>query len=203
MCQFGAGYLGTGLCQTNPAAQELLTLCSWYAAEPIPMYLFSEQPDELPEALRTAVQDEWKLRDTVTELAQYALCQRSTVVLKDDAGNGTEQVECLTFHRLTQAAARMGSSGKASLLLLTVPRATWEPSHWPRCKVMLAHVLHWHESGRVEPDTELHFAWLLGRMAVYLKYGPALYRTALALSQRALAIAEKPKGRNTLRLAPA
>jgi tetratricopeptide (TPR) repeat protein len=186
--------LGLAFAKLNPAAQELLTLCSWYAAEPIPMYLFTEQPAKLPEALRTAVQDELQWIDTVTELTQYALCQRSTVVLKDDAGNGTEQVECLTFHRLTQAAARLGSSGKASLLLLTVPGATGEPSHWPRCKAVLAHVLHWHESGRVEPDTELHFCWLLSQMAAYLQYGPALYRAALALSQRALAIAEKAQG---------
>lgn len=186
--------LGLAFDKLKPVAQELLTLCSWYAAEPIPMYLFTEQPGKLPEALSAAVQDEWKLRDTVTELTQYALCQRSTVVLKDDAGNGTEQVECLTFHRLTQAAARVGSSGKASLLLLSVPRDAEEPSHWPRCKVMLAHVLYWHESGWVEPDTELHFGWLLAQMAGYLECGPALYRTALALSQRALAIVEKAQG---------
>ena len=176
------------------AAQDLLTLCSWYAAEPIPLYLFTEKVEKLPTSLRSAVQDKQLWRDTLLELTQYALCQRSTVVLKDDAGNGTEQVECLTFHRLTQAAARVGSGGKASLLLLTVPDDIKEPSHWPRCKAVLAHVLHWHESGRMEPDAELHFGWLLDRVASYLQFGPALYHTALALFLRALAIAEKVQG---------
>ncbi len=202
----------------SPAAQELLGLCSWLAAEPIPTYLFTEQLAQLPSALQAAAQDELIWPDTLAQLVDYGLCKMAPVVLMDDAGNPGEEVACLTFHRLTQAAARIDVSGRESLLLLTLPDDCSEPINWPRCKTLMPHVLYIHQhyqaqwnvatpanwltslirrvwpTWRVESHGEMHHSGLLLRLARYLQQGPALYQTALPLLQQALAITEKALG---------
>ena len=180
--------------QLSPAAQELLKLCSWMAAEPIPVFLFTEQPDKLPLALQAAVQDEIVWRDTLAELEQYALCQIASVVLTDHVGNPGEEVECLSFHRLTQAAARVGRSGRETMLILDLPYGSEEPKNWPRCMALLPHVVYLSEHYQEQSDVAVHLGWLLEQLAIYFQYGPALYKTALPLYKRALALVEKAQG---------
>jgi tetratricopeptide (TPR) repeat protein len=180
--------------QLSEAAQELLRLCGWMAAEPIPAYLFTEQVDELPAALQAAVQDEIVWRDTLAELERYALCQVAPMVLTDHVGNPGEEVDCLSFHRLTQAAARVGGHGRETLLILDLPYECWELKNWPRCKALLAHVVYMDENYQEQWDVAGHLGLLLGKLATYQQYGPALFQTALPLFQRALAIAEKAQG---------
>ena len=180
--------------QLSEAAQELLRLCGWMAAEPIPTYLFTEQVDKLPAALQAAVQDEIVWRDTLAELERYALCQVAPMVLTDHVGNPGEEVDCLSFHRLTQAAARVGGSGRETLLVLDLPNECQHPKTWPRCKAMLPHVVYMDENYQEQWDEALHLGQLLSELAAYLLYGPALYQTASLLLQRALAIAEKAQG---------
>jgi TIR domain-containing protein/uncharacterized protein DUF4062/NB-ARC domain-containing protein len=45
------------LADTEPAAAQLLTLAAWLAPEPVPLALFTEHPDTLPEPLATIVAD--------------------------------------------------------------------------------------------------------------------------------------------------
>jgi tetratricopeptide (TPR) repeat protein len=180
--------------QLSAAAQELLKLCGWMAAEPIPAYLFTEQVDELPAALQAAVQDEIVWRDTLAELERYALCQVAPVVLTDHVGNPGEEVDCLSFHRLTQAAARVGGSGRETMLILDLAGEPQEPKTWPRCQALLPHVVYMDENYQEQWDVALHLGWLLNQLALYLQFGPALYQTASLFFQRALAIAEKAQG---------
>lgn len=180
--------------ELSSAAQALLKLCSWLAAEPIPSYLFTEQPEKLPEALQAAVQDDIQWRDTLAELEQYALCQVTPTVLLDYVGNGDEEVDCLNFHRLTQAAARVGASGRESLRMLSLPNENWEPKNWPRCQALQPHIVYLHEHYQEEWDLARHLGLLLNQLAIYLQFGPALYQTALLLYKRALSIAEDALG---------
>ena len=180
--------------QLSEAAKALLKLCSWMAAEPIPAFLFTEQPDKLPAALRAAAQDELVWRETLAELEKYALCQIAPLVLNDHAGNRGEEMVCLNFHRLTQAAARVGSHSKETMLILALPEDCSMPTNWPRCKVLLPHVLYMADNYQEGCDLSVQFGNLLARLATYLQYGPALYQTALPLFQRALAITEKAMG---------
>jgi tetratricopeptide (TPR) repeat protein len=180
--------------QLSAAAKALLKLCSWMAAEPIPAFLFTEQPDKLPEALRVAAKDESVWRETLAELEKYALCQIAPRVLNDHAGNRGEEIDCLNFHRLTQAAARVGSHSKETMLILALPEDCSLPTNWPRCKVLMPHVLYMADNCQEGSDLPIQFGNLLSRLATYLQYGPALYQTALPLFQQALAIAEKALG---------
>jgi tetratricopeptide (TPR) repeat protein len=178
----------------STAAQKLLKLRGWIAAEPMPAYLFAEQANKLPLALQAAVQDEFVWRDTLAELERYALCQVTRLVLTDHVGNPGEEVDCLSFHRLTQAAARVGGSGRETLLLLELPYTPWEPKSWPRCKALLPHVVYMDENYQEQWGVLLHLSRLLNQQALYLKNGPALYQIALPLYKRVFAIVEKVQG---------
>ncbi len=180
--------------QLSAAAQELLKLCSWMAAEPILASLFTEQPDELPLALREAVQDEMAWCDTLAELESYALCQIAPVTLTDHVGNPGEEVNCLSFHRLTQAAAQIAADGRATLLILTLPNEPRQPNNWPRYKALMPHVAYMNEHYQEQWGGERQLWWLLSVQALYLKAGPAAYQSAHLLYLRALALAEKTLG---------
>jgi hypothetical protein len=78
----------------SEAARELLHLCAWLAPEPIPEFLFTEAPQELPAALAAVATDPLAWGETLGELGGHGLCQRNPA-------NRT-----LSFHRLTQAAAQ-------------------------------------------------------------------------------------------------
>jgi hypothetical protein len=120
--------LSLAVTKLSDAARQLLEICAWLAAEPIPEYLFTEPPPEwaadevakaVPPALLQAASDKFFWRETVAELANHALCHARIERLTDHMGNGAEQVYCLHFHRLTQAALRAGNvaAGGAALLL--------------------------------------------------------------------------------------
>jgi hypothetical protein len=92
------------------------------------------------------------------------------------------------------SAARVGGSGRETLLILNLVGEQQEPKNWPRCKALLPHVVYMDDNYEEKWFVVGHLGWLLNQLAVYLQYGPALYQTALPLFQRVLAIAEKKLG---------
>jgi uncharacterized protein (DUF2267 family) len=186
----------------------LLGLCAWLAAEPIPEYLFTEIPDEwatevasnLPPALQTVFADEFAWRETVAELENYALCQARVSRVADHMGNGTEEVRCLNFHRLTQAAvrtsARGAQAGAAALVLVwaAFPLEVNNPQHWSRCRGLGPHVQRLQTCYQENWQQAAHYAGLLGLFAAYLTNGPALYQQAEILQRKALSIMQKTLG---------
>jgi hypothetical protein len=174
----------------SPAAQALLGMCGWLAAEPIPEYLFTENSAdiwaELPAPLQAVLPDRFAWRETVAELRSYALCQTEVFRMTDHVGNGASEVFCLSLHRLTQAAVRASPHGQnAGALALGVVWAAFPggnspeyPPAWPRCRSLLPHVQRLqtlYQPGRQAAD---RLAWLLTQLATYLKYGPAQYPQA-------------------------
>jgi hypothetical protein len=76
----------------NPASMQLLEVCAYLAAEPIPLDLFTAHPDKLPEPLSTATRDPLSFIETVAVIVDYSL--------------GKRMPDGLQLHRLVQAALR-------------------------------------------------------------------------------------------------
>jgi hypothetical protein len=81
----------------NPAAVQLLEICSYLAPEPVPLDLFTAHTDLLPEPLSTAAASKLAFTDTIAVLADYSLAKRSSAGLQ--------------VHRLVQAAVRARRDG--------------------------------------------------------------------------------------------
>ncbi|HEY6789275.1 MAG TPA: FxSxx-COOH system tetratricopeptide repeat protein, partial [Trebonia sp.] len=83
---------------TIPAAVQLLELCAWLAAEPIPLDLFTGHSGLVPEPLATAAADPVAFNDVVGALADYSVARR--------AGGA------LVVHRLIQDVTRHRTAGQ-------------------------------------------------------------------------------------------
>jgi ATP-dependent DNA helicase RecG len=195
-------------------AQALLQLCGWLAPEPIPEYLFTENPDALPPILQPIARDQIKWRKTVAELHNYALCQVRDITMTDHAGNGGTVEKCLVLHRLTQAAVRSGG-GKATgdaqdarathnavaaisvviiLLCAVFPSEPQHPRHWPRCRALMPHIQVLQQYDAQDGQSQVSYAWLLNQLALYLKSGPALWGESQRLDRLSLAISQTALG---------
>jgi hypothetical protein len=89
----------------NPAAIQLLEICSYLAPEPVPLDLFSAHVDLLPAPLSIAARDKLAFTEAIAVLADYSLAKRSS--------------EGVQMHRLLQAATRARVEG--ARLPLQVP----------------------------------------------------------------------------------
>jgi tetratricopeptide (TPR) repeat protein len=172
---------------TAPAAVQLLDLCAWLAPEPIPLDLFSDHPDQLPEPLASVAADPIAFNDIVGALVDYSLARRV----------GAD----LIVHRLVQDVTRDRLSGQPAagagkpletvlaLLRADLPGQIWAtPASWPRWRTLLSSVLvatGYHTDATEGPDA----AWLLTRAGIYLRR-QGRYGDALPLHQRALRIDE-------------
>lgn len=120
----------------DPAAIQLLQLCAFLAAEPIPLKLFTDQLDRLPEPLASAAADPLALSNTIAVLADYSLARRGKDVLD--------------LHRLVQDAIRerLGPTQAAetrdrteAILAHSQPGDPANPVNWPRWAALMPHLL--------------------------------------------------------------
>jgi hypothetical protein len=195
-------------------AQALLQLCGYLAPEPVPEYVFTENPDNLPESLQAAAQDKFLWRDTVAELGRYALCQAPLLMQADFLGNNGVQQRCLVLHRLTQTAARawlragtaagtdaatvVGTDTSAAgpsfdafqhvIMLLhgVFPAKLSQPEHLPRCRSLMSHVQRLAVFYAKANVEPQRYAELLGQLETYLKCGPALLPEVLLMDRLTL-----------------
>jgi DivIVA domain-containing protein len=182
----------------NPAAVQLLGVCSYLAPELIPLDLFTAHADLLPEPLSSAAADRLAFADVLASLVDYSLARRT------QAG--------LQLHRLVQATIRAGYSsplgadltrhplpvGVRLLRTDAPPDIVSAPQNWPRWAVLLPHVLaavSHIDSVAAQLDSELmsDTAWLLNRAGAYLQVR-ARFADARSLQERALAIDEAAYG---------
>ena len=80
------------LTRDRPEAVELLDLCAYLAPVAIPLDLFTDHPDLLPDALAAAVRDKVLFNRVIAAIVGYSLAKRTP--------------EGLHLHRLVQAAIR-------------------------------------------------------------------------------------------------
>lgn len=78
--------------ERSSAAGDLLRLCSFWASDQIPSYLFADDSHRLPSGLGTALRDETVFDEAIASLRRYSLISRS------DRG--------ISVHRLIQAVTR-------------------------------------------------------------------------------------------------
>ncbi len=187
------------------AAVQLLDICACLASRPIPLDLFTDHPDLLPEPLSAVAADRLAFIDTVGVVIDYSLAKRTAAGLQ--------------LHRLVQAAIRARPSGRAAsarlddqpgeppptadgplalalgLLRADAPtRISGVPQDWPRWAVLLPHVLAAtgladQAPGPAGRGLAAGTAWLLDRAGTYLQVHARLADARLLL-ERALAITE-------------
>ncbi|WP_054564444.1 FxSxx-COOH system tetratricopeptide repeat protein [Frankia sp. R43] len=165
-----------------PAAVELLELCAWCDAEPIPLDLFTGHPDRLGGTLGGLARDRRGWAEVVGALVRFSLARRDG--------------DRLIVHRLVGAAVRDAMSDThaadtvalvAGLLVEELPGDVWgDPASWPRWEALLAHVLTVTDRGRHRSAAAFgDLCWLADRAATYLE-GRGHLPTAVDLFERVL-----------------
>ncbi|WP_165615872.1 FxSxx-COOH system tetratricopeptide repeat protein [Parafrankia irregularis] len=185
-----------------PAAVELLELCAWCDAEPIPLDLFASRAGQWPAprrrwgrrgrgfaGLRAAVEDPAVWSETVGALVRYSLARRDG--------------DTLVVHRLVAAATRQAMPDRraseylgvlARLLRAGLPGDVWNPAGWPAWRVLLPHALTVAEHARSRRGQVFDDgSWLADRAATYLQdHGQLL--AAIDLFERTLTDRERALG---------
>jgi tetratricopeptide (TPR) repeat protein len=174
--------------QQVPAAEDLLVLCAFLAADDIPRSLPVEHAALLPERLSTTVADPLAYQQTIAALRRYSLVKTGT--------------DSLSVHRLVQAVVRQrldpdqqqhSADIAVHLVRAALPTQPFDPAGWPACARLLPHALaavaHATTLG-IDPETT---AWLLHQVGAYV-FVRADYPQARKLLQRALAIRETRLG---------
>jgi len=119
-----------------PAAADLLNLCAFLAPDDIPLSLFRDHADELPDPLKSTVTDTLALNKAVASLRRYSLVQKD--------GN------TLSLRRLVQAVARDRLPGEqkkewpavaAAVVNAAFPFDSDDVRFWPVCAALLPHAL--------------------------------------------------------------
>ena len=195
-------------------ATDLLSLCAWLAPDNIPINMFLNNAEELPEALSIAAAKKRSFSKTLATLQQYSL-----VELNQDN-------QSFSVHRLLQMVIREGSQGLGvggqvgeegtltppsllgkgagtrlrvglgfaiRLINAASPNNIQDYRTWAEYAPVLPHALFvTEEVERLEIEPEA-IGYILNQAGLYLQ-GRADYQTALDLFQRAIAIGEKTLG---------
>jgi len=160
-----------------PGAVALLEVCAFLGPEEIPRDLFNQALDPMPEELAVLAGDPFALDEAVAGLHRFGL-------VKADE-------QTLTVHRLVQQVVRDDLDAEqerrawarrvVDLLRRAFPADPDEPSAWPRCDQLLAHVLAATDNARAEGVAGQTSASLLTDAGVYLRA-----RAGLPLAQTVL-----------------
>ena len=181
----------------SAAAQQLLRVCAFFSAEPIPERYFREGIDHLSEPLASTARRGLAWESTVGELRHFGIVERVDVAALDRApGQADERVEkekALVLHRLTLEVARHALSAPAEdglraqkLLRAHCPHEADDPRRWPRFAALLPHLLNLERmSSQGWLDRRAHI-WMLDRVATYLRSGKALHQESERLFRSAL-----------------
>jgi tetratricopeptide (TPR) repeat protein/transcriptional regulator with XRE-family HTH domain len=176
--------------QQAPAAEDLLTLCAFLAAEDIPRVLFAEHADELPGRLAATMGDPLTAAQAVGVLRRYALITTSS--------------DAISLHRLVQAVVRCQldpvQERHWTTIALRLIRAAFPPERTEyeqeAAQVyarLLPHALSVTGHGerlRIDPEAT---AWLLNETGSYL-WQQAAHQEAYIALERARVVAETGLG---------
>jgi tetratricopeptide (TPR) repeat protein len=169
------------LAAENPTAMLLLSLTAWLAPEPIPMTLFTQHPDRLPDPLLHTVSDPLAVADLTGLVQRRGLAQVTPQMIR--------------LHRVPAALLRdrdaTGRGAKAGLrdmvrvLAAAVPDQPWKVESWPTWRLLLPHVLAVVDHAREEQEEESgdDIFYLLDRAGWYLHW-QGQSRAALPLWER-------------------
>lgn len=127
----------------NPAAMQLMELCSYLAREPIPLDLFTEQAGLLPQPLAAAAIDPYDFGEVVGVLFDISLVSRTAGHLQI---HRLVQDAVRTRYEDTQAIQGVGQPSAAracvaALFAASNPGHPEDPTAWPRWADILPHLL--------------------------------------------------------------
>jgi tetratricopeptide (TPR) repeat protein len=173
------------LATDDAAALLLLSLAAWLAPEPIPLTLFTEHPDRLPDPLRSTAGDPLAVAELTDLVRRRGLAQVTAQTIR------LHRVPAALLRDRTKGDVTMTGLGFAAqmvrLLSQAVPADPWNNlDAWPSWRQLLPHVLV-----LTAPDRELapvvdEVDGLLDRAATYLQ-ARGEPRAARPLFERALA----------------
>jgi tetratricopeptide (TPR) repeat protein len=170
--------------QQAPAAEDLLVLCAFLAADDIPRPLPAEHAARLPERLAATVADPLAYQQMVAALRRYSLVKTGTDVLSVH-----RLVQAVVRERLDPNQRRQWATAALRLVRAAFPTEPADPAAWPAAARLLPHALavtdHAMTLG-IDPETT---AWLLAEAGVYV-FVRADYPQARELHERALVMRE-------------
>jgi tetratricopeptide (TPR) repeat protein len=176
----------------TPAAEDLLVLLAFLAADDIPRALPAQHPDQLPERLAATVHDPLAYQQAIAALRRYSLLKTSP----DGQTLAVHRlIQAVTRHELDPEQERSWASVALGLVQAAFPDRLGDPTAWPEYTELLPHALavidHASAHG-IEADAT---TWLLQEAGVYL-WQRAEHQQARALHERALAIDEARLGKD-------
>lgn len=179
------------------AAEPLLVHAALLAPEPIPLFLFAEGREKLPEPLASSLAGDG-LIDALAALEAFALIQREAIVDERDPSVSTDTFR---LHRLVRdiAAARCRAEARETALqgLREAVRQVYpagvfnDPNAWPRARRLDALAMRLVGEVRDEADGAPTAAFLLDRLGSYRQGALGAYQEARHLLERALELREK------------
>jgi tetratricopeptide (TPR) repeat protein len=185
----------------HPAAEPLIVYAALLAAEPIPLFLFSEGREEFGEPLASAIKGDG-LDEAVAALRAFALVDREPIPDERDPSLITD---CIRLHRLVRQVAALrrnkGALEDARFRLLgafatVYPEGVFDnPNAWPRARRLDALAMALVDNNHSVLDgTEEAIVYLLNQLGGYRQHSLAAYSQAKPLFERALAIDENVNG---------
>jgi tetratricopeptide (TPR) repeat protein len=169
-----------------PAAEELLVLWSFLAADDIPRALPTQHLHVLPERLAATMGDPLVYQQTIAALRRLAL-----VSISGDGQSFSVHrlVQAVVRHRLDTTAQQQWAAVAVRLVRAAFPKAAYNPDAWPIAMRLLAHALIVTDHPAVATTEPQATVSLLQRVANYL-WARAEHALAQPLAERALATSE-------------
>jgi tetratricopeptide (TPR) repeat protein len=171
-----------------PEAVDLLKLLAFLSPDDIPRSLLKEGGEDLPEPLRSVLQDPIKLNDAVAALRRYSL-----INIADDKFSIHRLVQAVAFDSMDEDEKKRWAVAAVCLVNRAFPFDSDDVRTWPVCSSLLSHAL---ASTKLAEELEVapeETSRLLNQAGHYLR-GRADLLEAKTLYQRALAIEEKVYG---------
>ncbi len=176
--------------QANPAAAELLHLCSFLAPDRIPLELLRDGAVHWPASLQQVVADPALFQQLIADLLKFSLVKRLV------------EEHALSIHRLVQAVQRdqmepetqrQWAERAVQAINTVFPDNPKDVASWPQCLRYLDQAQTCYALIEHYGFAFVEAVSVLNRTGFYL-YDHALYAIAEPLYQRALAICEQELG---------
>ncbi len=186
----------------HPAAKPLIVDAALLAAEPIPLFIFSEGREKFGEPLASQLAVEG-LDEAVAALRAFALVDRETIPDERDPAIKTDTIR---LHRLVRTVAAAQFKGEAAEeargVLVQAMAAVYpddvseeDPTTWPRKRRLDALALDLVGGAAAVPKgSEASASSLLKQLGTYRRVALGTYSQARPLFERALAICDKELG---------
>lgn len=191
----------------HPAATDLLQYMSQLAPDPIPLLIFEEGAQQLPESFRSALAK--GIDSAIRALGKFALVQRPG----DDADEelAAADVDVVQLNRALRAIvpAKLQEADKETIranlirvLAAVYPAPEWEiNTAWDRARLLAPHVEHLLLTSLLPPGCEAVAADLLHRITQFLGQTPADLNKADKIIDRALELRRAAKPEDKARIA--